>query len=87
MLPVLSTVAGKELSHCGVRYSCVFGFFHLNRNINAVTCCRPGTEHALPVGGCIDWIFLLKKVCIYLAVLSWSIKAGISFHRGLGVLV
>lgn len=63
--------------HCGVGYLSFFGVFPLNRNISAVTCCRPGTEHALPVGGCMEWVLKSNASSSRKCVSTWLCSHGV----------
>lgn len=62
---------------CGVGYLSFFGVFPLNRNISAVTCCRPGTEHALPVGGCMEWVLKSNASSSRKCVSTWLCSHGV----------
>lgn len=70
-------VQSKALCIAGLGTWPSYRFFHLNRNISTVTCCKPGTEHALPHGGSMDWIFKSNTSSSRKFVSTWLCCHGV----------
>lgn len=72
----LSRVTGRAL-HCGVGYLCFLGVFPFEQKYQCSNQCRPGTEGALPVGGCMDWIFKSNTSSSRKVVPTWLCSHGV----------
>lgn len=64
--------------HCGVGYLCFLWVFPLEHKYQcSKICCRTGTERALPIGGCLDWIFKSSTSSSRKFVSSWLCSHGV----------
>lgn len=64
--------------HCGVGYLCFLGVFPLEQKYQcSKICCRTGAERALPIGGCMDWIFKSSISSSRKFVSSWLCSHGV----------